>query len=495
MKEIRGDCLIQRAAAYIRVSTLDQTEFSPDAQLKQIKEYANKHNMVLSDTHIYADEGISGRSTDKRLAFNRMITNAKKKPKPFDVILIHKFNRFARNREDAIIFKSLLKRDCGIKVISITEPIEDDKIGIIIESVLDAFSEYYSINLSEEVKKGMGEKASRGGVQSRPPLGYNIEKNKLIVNNYEAQVIKLIYKKFVNDGLMYIDIARELNDLGIRSKNGNLFQSKAIRYILTNPTYKGYLLWNKKEKNGMVREQSAWILAKGDYEPIISEELYEKAQKRVDFQSIKVLKNSKPTYSYKHDLSGLLICGHCGGRMVFCKSNKYTYFRCRKAKEGACSMKKSVRADILETVILNQIDSDWSSIELVTTNLDSSKDEKVLNMYTQQLKGVNNKLTLAKNAYLNGVDTLKEYQKNKELLKKEKEKLTACIKTENMDMSQISLKESIERWENISTLIENIDIDKRNRVLKAFIKEVILDVPNECVEIIYYTEDEIEADL
>ncbi|MBC7959172.1 MAG: recombinase family protein, partial [Vallitaleaceae bacterium] len=144
----------QRAAAYIRVSTADQTEFSPDAQLKQIKEYASKNSMFLAEANIYADEGISGRSTGKRVAFNNMIKNAKMKPRPFDVILVHKFNRFARNREDAIIFKSLLKRDCGIKVISITEPIEDDKIGIIIESVLDAFSEYYSVNLSEEVKKG-----------------------------------------------------------------------------------------------------------------------------------------------------------------------------------------------------------------------------------------------------------------------------------------------------------------------------------------------------
>lgn len=488
----RGDCLTQRAAAYIRVSTQDQTEFSPDAQLKQIKEYAKKHEMILSDKHIYADEGISGRSTDKRIAFNRMINNAKKKPKPFDVILIHKFNRFARNREDAIIFKSLLKRDCGIRVISITEPIEDDKIGIIIESVLDAFSEYYSINLSEEVKKGMGEKASRGGVQSRPPYGYTIKENKLVLSGYEAEVVKLIYNKFVNEGLTYIDIAKELNETGMRTKNGNLFQSKTIKYILTNPTYKGYLLWNKKQRNGEVRDCSEWISAKGDFEPIISEDLYDQVQKKVDSLKIKIPENSKPKSSYKHILSGLITCKACSGRMVFCKNKEYTYFRCRKAKEGGCMMKKSVRADVLESAIVNQIDDDWSRIELITTNIDMNKKEQVLKAYIQQLKNLKNKLALAKQAYLSGVDSLKEYEYNKTTFLKEKNILESRIKTVNDEKNQNDKKEIIERWRSISMLLsDEITICKGNGIIKSFVKEIVLDISNNTFEIIYFLEDEI----
>lgn len=488
----RGDHLGLRAAAYIRVSTLDQTEFSPDAQLKQIKEYAMKHDMVLANQHIYADEGISGRSTDKRVAFNRMIRHARKKPKPFDVILIHKFNRFARNREDAIIFKSLLKRECSIKVISITEPIEDDKIGIIIESVLDAFSEYYSINLSEEVKKGMGEKASRGGVQTRPPYGYTIKNNQLVLVNKEANIVRFIYDKFLNEGYTYIDIAKELNNMGIKTKNGNLFQSKSIKYILTNPTYKGYLVWNRKEKSGKIRQNSEWIMAKGDFEPIISDDIYHQVQNKIDKLKKKSPKHTKPSNNYKHILSGIMSCKECGSRMVFCKSNGYSYFRCRKAKEGGCTIKKSVRADILEEVIFNQIDNDWSDIELTTTDIDINKDDQMLITYKHQLKNVKNKLALAKQAYLNSIDSLEEYEQNKATLLKEQVNLESSLQTVIEERKHNDKRAASERWRNISIFLNGkSSICKINNIIKSFVKEIVLDIRNDAFEIIYFLEEEI----
>lgn len=91
-------------AAYIRVSTDDQMELSPDSQLKQIKEYANAHDILLSPDYIFReDEGRSGRNAAKRPEFQRMIGLAKAKPKPFDIILLWKFSRFARNREDSVV--------------------------------------------------------------------------------------------------------------------------------------------------------------------------------------------------------------------------------------------------------------------------------------------------------------------------------------------------------------------------------------------------------
>ena len=98
------------AAAYIRVSTDDQLEFSLDAQIKALKDYAKRNDMIILNEHIYADEGISGKRADKRPAFMKMIATSKKKPRPFDVILVHKFDRFARSREDSVVYKSMLKR-------------------------------------------------------------------------------------------------------------------------------------------------------------------------------------------------------------------------------------------------------------------------------------------------------------------------------------------------------------------------------------------------
>ena len=143
------------AAAYIRVSTEDQMEFSPDSQLRSIQAYALNHHIELLPAHIYLDEGISGRNTSKRPSFLQMIADAKRKPHPFDLILLWKFSRFARNRQDSIFYKSMLRRECGIDVISITEPLSPDPTSILIEALLEAMDEYYSVNLAQEVRRGM----------------------------------------------------------------------------------------------------------------------------------------------------------------------------------------------------------------------------------------------------------------------------------------------------------------------------------------------------
>ena len=111
---------MQTGAAYIRVSTEEQAEYSPDSQLGRIREYAGAHQILLPEQYIYLDEGISGRCARTRPAFMRMIAQAKEKPRPFDVILLWKFSRFARNRQDSILYKSMLRKECGIDVISIT---------------------------------------------------------------------------------------------------------------------------------------------------------------------------------------------------------------------------------------------------------------------------------------------------------------------------------------------------------------------------------------
>ena len=147
--------MLQRGACYIRGATEDQKEFSPDAQLKAIKNYAKSNNIIIDDDYIFIDEGISGRHADKRPAFQEMIKIAKSKPKKFDVILVHKFDRFARSREDSVVYKSLLRKEYGINIISICEPLDpDDKMSVILEAFLEAMAEYYSLNLYEEVKKG-----------------------------------------------------------------------------------------------------------------------------------------------------------------------------------------------------------------------------------------------------------------------------------------------------------------------------------------------------
>ena len=163
---------MKNGAIYVRVSTDKQEELSPDAQRRLLLEYAKKNDIIVSADYIYVENGISGRYADKRPQFQKMIAAAKSEDHPIDVILVWKFSRFARNQEESIVYKSLLKKQCHVDVISISEPLIDGPFGSLIERIIEWMDEYYSINLSGETTRGMTEKALRGGYQSTPPLGY-----------------------------------------------------------------------------------------------------------------------------------------------------------------------------------------------------------------------------------------------------------------------------------------------------------------------------------
>ena len=164
---------LKTAAAYIRVSTDNQTELSPDSQIKEIRKYAKQHGYIVPNEYIFRDDGISGRRAEKRPEFIRMIAIAKQKPAPFCAVLLWKFSRFARNQEESIFYKGMLSRN-NVEVKSISEPILDGPFGSLIERIIEWFDEFYSINLSGEVKRGMTERVERGGAVSITAFGYDI---------------------------------------------------------------------------------------------------------------------------------------------------------------------------------------------------------------------------------------------------------------------------------------------------------------------------------
>lgn len=190
-------CKIRIAAAYLRVSTDMQTEYSPEAQLEDIIKYCIKENIMLPKENIYIEPGLSGTRADKRPKFQMMMLKAEEKEKPFDLILVHKYDRFARNREDSIVYKSKLRKKLGIDIIAVKEQLpEDKKLAMMMESQLETWGEYYSMNLSDEVKKGQRKKADRGESSAPAPFGYEkvikeIRKEK----NRDKIIRELIVKK------------------------------------------------------------------------------------------------------------------------------------------------------------------------------------------------------------------------------------------------------------------------------------------------------------
>ena len=270
------------AAAYIRVSTDDQIEFSPASQLNQLRIYAQNHQLLLLDSHIYMDEGISGRTAARRPAFLKMIAAARETPRPFDVILVWKYSRFARSRQDSIFYKSLLRRECGIDVISITEPLSDDPTSILMDALLEAMDEYYSVNLGQEVRRGMQEKFKRGGVVSIPPFGYQVVEGHFVPDQVQAPYVSMIYQQFLA-GSTCPEIARFLNDSGIRTSRGNPFDGRAIRYILTNPFYIGILRRqaHPTAAHDHFYQNTAMDYAQGTHVPLFSPALFEQVQMKL----------------------------------------------------------------------------------------------------------------------------------------------------------------------------------------------------------------------
>lgn len=272
---------VKYAYGYIRVSTHDQEEISPDSQEHLLRDYAAKNNIVI--LKIFTDLGISGRKANKRPGFQEMIGLAKGDDHPVDLILVWKFSRFARNQEESIVYKSLLKKQHNVDVVSVSEPLSDDPFGSLIERIIEWMDEYYSIRLSGEVYRGMKENALRGAYQARPPLGYKVVEHGKppVIVPEEAKIVRTIFEKYTNEGMSFFDIARYLNSLGLKTSHGKPFERRSVEYIIQNPSYCGMIRWNRTENStNRIKDKDEWIVTEGQQPAIISKELFESAQER-----------------------------------------------------------------------------------------------------------------------------------------------------------------------------------------------------------------------
>lgn len=473
------------AALYIRVSTDDQLDFSPDAQKRALLEYAKKNNILVEDHHIFIDEGISGTSAKKRPAFQNMISIAKKKPKPFDAILVHKFDRFARSREDSVVYKSLLRKECNIKVISITEQLEDDKFSVILEAMLEAMAEYYSLNLSDEVIKGMSEKARKGLPQSEAPYGYRRSKEQYIIVEDEAKIVEMIFTKFNNDELGYGELARTLMLGGILNRKGQNFTVSGIKYILENPIYCGKIRWNYTTHKGGRRKNPSneWIITDGKHDSIISEDVFKSVQQKI--QSLKLSpSNHTPNREIKHWLSGLLRCATCGKVLVYNSGySKHPFFRCNGYNKGACLTSNMGPVHFYQKEIINALNSVFLNAsqdlgEICSISISNKNDDSTRILLEKQLEKVRKKYQIAKNAYLAEIDTLEEYKANKEDIQKEEKLILEQIDkqippTQTTDIVSTKIKHALELLQD-----DTKSNSEKNKFLKTFIHSIVVDRKN-----------------
>ncbi|MBS4931701.1 MAG: recombinase family protein [Clostridiales bacterium] len=438
---------LKTGALYIRVSTDKQEELSPDAQKRLLLDYAKNNKILISQQHIYIENGISGRKAEKRPEFMSMISAAKSKEHPFDVILVWKYSRFARNQEESIVYKSLLRKQCNVDVISISEPLIDGPFGSLIERIIEWMDEYYSIRLSGEVRRGMTEKALRGGYQSKPPLGYKMENKIPIIVEQEAEIVKKIFNDYL-DGHDETSIARTLNDCGYKTSRGKAFDNRGIQYILENPFYIGKVRWNYAEKHGArkANTEDDVIIADGSHEAIITFEEFKKAQERRQKEYKPPRRRS--TSTTKHWVTGVLKCGYCGASLVYASpkprknGGSSPFFQCHAYSSGkhsgSCAITETKVIDAILSSLQAFIESTSPTFSIIGRS-DNSSTLKLKNL-ENELKKLETRAQRAKIAYLDGIDTKEEYLENKTMIAKMKEEIEEKIK--ELSMPQMDLKQA-----------------------------------------------------
>lgn len=471
------------AAAYIRVSTDDQIEYSPDSQLTEIRKYAMGHDMIVPTDFIFIDEGISGKNTQKRPAFNRMIGMAKTTPRPFEAILLWKFSRFARNRQDSIVYKSMLRRELGIDVISISEPIGDDKMSILFEAMIEAMDEYYSINLAEEVRRGMTQRTKAGGHNTYAPFGYRLENKQLIPDADTAPIVKKLFMDYYN-GVNIRSLTQTMNDLNIRTRFGNTLSRRNIEYILTNPAYIGKVRWTPTGKVSRHRNSEDTIIADGTHPPLIDTHIFEAVQARLSEQRRIYRKH------YREDgrpflLKGLIHCSCCSGTLVLSAGGKS--LQCHNYAKGKCNESHSVTIEHITNAVLQQIKKDFGSLNIHIQTLDdiqthSAFDQKIIE---RQLARERLKLQRARQAYESGIDSLDEYQDNKRRIQMQissLEKSRTAMQNPNTTVG-FSPKQVTNIENQTSADIPEADL---NRILSAFIQKIIFNRRQNAFTVVYH---------
>lgn len=449
---------MKSAAVYIRVSTDDQTEHSPESQLNEIKKYAAKNNLVIDPKHIYTDAGISGRKASKRPEFQKMVSAAKSNPSPFDVILVWKFSRFARNQEESIVYKSLLRRECGVEVVSISEDIGDNIFGSLIERNIEWFDEFYSIQLSSEVRTKMTLVAEKGLVQTSPPFGYRKKNHEpMQIVPQEAEWIRFIFSSFAS-GKSILSIVKHLNDSGIRTRRGNKFDNRGIEYILHNPMYCGYVRWTPTGNTlgKRIFDSEDTIVRKGDFDPIVTEELFDRVQTILAEKKRTHKKYGKPSDLKSHWLSGLIRCSACGSSLSY--SPAQGGFQCWKYAKGQCDTSHYISEKKLTAAVIEAVEAVTVTEEFVTENTPIVIPESELD-YDKQLNRITAMLDRAKAAYVAGIDTMEEYGENKKKILHEQDMILAK-KKEAEDRRELPPADEVQkRFDGIVSLLKG-DADK-----------------------------------
>lgn len=455
------------AVVYARYSSHGQTEQSIEGQLAAAKTYANAKGYKI--IHEYIDRAMTGRN-DNREDFQQMLSDTAKGQ--FGVIILWKVDRFGRNREEITFNKYRCKKN-GVRVEYVAENVPSSAEGVILESVLEGMAEYYSLQLSQNVKRGLYESAKKHHViGGNLPLGYKMGENKEYeIDPETAPTVKLIFDMYA-DGSTISEIVKYLNVAGYRTRAGKEFTVNSLTAALKNEKYIG-------------RYKYKDIIDDEDVIPaIIEKETFYKVQEMMK------INRRAPSHRWNYSdylLTDKLFCGKCGSQMVGesgigKKGVKYNYYTCIKHRKEKTCNKKAIRADKLEQLIIytivEQIIKDDNVLDFIADctwqyyqSIDTTRDEVAL--MKSQIDDTDKKMNNLIKAMESGVTSDAVVNRIKEL-ETQKEALITAVAEKELEYTYKITKERISFFLH---QFQNMDYDDRHcqhRIIDVFVNAIFL---------------------
>ena len=450
-----------KAVIYARYSSDSQREESIEGQLRECKEYAARNDIILLGEYI--DRALSAK-TDNRPEFQRMIKDSY--TKLFDTIIVWKLDRFARNRYDSAHYKNILKKN-GVKVISAKETLGEGAESIILESMLEGYAEYYSVELAEKINRGLTENALKGKINGGTvTLGYKLTKEQTFEIDEElAPFVKEAFTRYA-DGETMVDITKDFIIRGFRTRYGNVVTKNVLQRMFRNRRYLGEYRYRD-------------IVRKNAFPAIVSEELFNRVQERLSKNKAAPGRN-KARVDYI--LTTKLKCGKCGRLMAGESGTSrqgitHYYYKCSSAKRRLGCNKKAVKKDWIENLVIQYVMKvvfDDTLIEKIADNilnLLSSESSKIPEL-SARLKEINRGIDNIVNAIQQGIFTPSTKQRLEELeeLKKDIETAIICEKMQRPEITKPHIIHFITKFRDMNFN----DIGSRKRLIDSFVNSVYL---------------------
>ena len=493
VERLRNRGITPRAVLYARFSSDNQREESIEAQLRAMHEFCTRNSIVIM--HEYCDRAKSA-TTDDRPEFLKMI--AASKEGDFDFAIVHKLDRFSRNRYDSAYYKRELKKN-GVQLLSVLEQMDDSPESIILESVLEGMSEYYSKNLAREVMKGMRESAMDCRyIGGWIPYGFRVDPQtrRYIINEYEAEAVRMIFRD-VADGCGYNVVLNKLNSLGYRTRLGNTFSKETLYEMLRNEKYNGVYVFSRaaskdelgRRNNHRDKPIEDQIRIPGGMPKIVDDETFARVQSILASRKRHGRRTGKRTYL----LTGMVFCGLCGHR--YCgdamqtggeknRSIIGTYFCNNRKNHGAHACgNQNIHQQPLEELVLRKIEEivfDESRIPGIVqayrqlNQQESGEEGEKIRTLRQNLKTVEQKIANIVNVIANTGSAALVNQLNQ--LEKEKEQLDFQIQVESRDRREKELNEDAirEAFRQAQRMFHSKTLPQMEQLINLYLDKVLV---------------------